>query len=179
MHCHRHWLTAAVVAAISAAASPAPADAPLGGGWKLMHSQGRDGRDNLAMSHIADMTRSDLDLAGLLLRCHAKADPPEPMMGGATAQLLIVVITPFPPHTVPAVTIGAGSKEWHFDARVVPPGVELLLPAEATELASGPWQAMHELAVKVSSKGRSFGGVVPIDGLQAALAALAAECPAD
>ena len=124
----------------------------------------------MSMIHTADITRSDPDLAGLMLRC-----------GEHGAEVAIVVVTPFPPRARPEVTVSADEndgKEGHFTATVVSPGAELLLPAEATGLVAGPWQLTHELVVKVSSPEQSFGGVVPIDGLAAALATLVANCPA-
>ena len=141
------------------------------------------------MSHTSDMMRSDLDLAGLMLRCHDARTQGTGTQGmgmqrqesaptDSGAEVVIVVVTPFPPRAVPSVTIGAAGKEWHFDAHVVPPGAELLLPAEAARLAAGQWQSMHELTVKVSWQERSFGGIIPIDGLADALATLTASCPA-
>jgi hypothetical protein len=117
------------------------------------------------MSHTADTTRSDPDLAGLMLRC-----------GESGIEVAIVVVSLFPPRTQPNVTISAGGKEWRFEARVIPPGAELLLPAGTTSLAAGPWQSSHELTVKVSSPEQSFGGVISTDGLAAALATLTVNC---
>jgi hypothetical protein len=153
------------VATAVAANGPAP---PAVGGWHLIRSANpRGGPDAVSMSHTADLSRSDLDLAGLMLRC-----------GDQSLEVVIVVVTPFPPRARPSVTIGADGKEWRFDASIVPPGAELLLPKEATSLATGPWQLAHELAVKVSSSEQSFGGVVPIDGLGNALTTLTRNCPA-
>jgi hypothetical protein len=135
-------------------------------GWRLLRSTNpRGGADVISMGHIADHTRSDLDLAGLMLQC-----------GEEQPEVVIVVITPFPPHAQPSVTIGANGKEWKFEARVLSPGAELQLSAAAVVLAGGVWQAAHELTVKVTEREQSFGGVISIDGLGAALAALAANC---
>jgi hypothetical protein len=68
-------------------------------------------------------------------------------------------------------------REQHFEAQLVPPGAELLLPAFATDLASGPWQSAHQLTVKVSRQEQTIGGVIPIDGLGNARATLAVDCP--
>ena len=119
------------------------------------------------MSRTADALRSDFDLAGLMLRC-----------GDNGTEVLIVVVTLFPPRARPSVTIKADGKEWKFDARVMPPGAELLLPAEAEHLVAGAWQSAHELVIKVSSQDQSFGGVIPIDGLEPALGTLSTKCPA-
>jgi hypothetical protein len=153
----------AVASAVAANDPPPAAD-----DWHLIRSKNpRGGPDAVSMSRIADLTRSDFDLAGLMLRC-----------GEQNLEVVIVVVTPFPPRARPSVTIGADGKEWRFDASVVPPGAELLLPKEATSLATGPWQLGHELAVKVSSSEQSFGGVIPIEGLGNALTTLSRNCPA-
>jgi hypothetical protein len=188
MACHRLWMSAAFILGLCAMTSNAPAEAPQTSGWRLLRGPNPAGGGGAAsMSHTSDMTRSDVDLAGLMLRCRG-IDAGMPSVGspnptaqdddtlGTGAQIVIVVVTPFPPHAQPSVTIGTPGKEWHFDARVLPPGAELLLPAQATELAIGPWQSTPELSVKVSWQERSFSGVIPIDGLAGALATLAANC---
>jgi len=138
-------------------------------GWRLIHTANpRGGPDAVSISHTADIGRSDLDFAGIMVRC-----------GEKMPEFIIVAITPFPPRAHPEVTIGAAGKEWRFDARVLPPGAELLLPSEAMDLANGRWQSAHELAVKVASPTQSFSGVVAIDGLAQALANLISTCPAN
>jgi hypothetical protein len=135
-------------------------------GWRLVRSANpHGGPDAVSMTRSADIV-SDRDLAGLMLRCH-----------GASPEVIVIVITPFPPHAQPSVTIGANGREWHFAAQLVSPGAELLLPAAATDLASGPWQSAHQLAVKISWDQQSIAGVIPIDGLGNALATLAGHCP--
>ena len=149
--------------AVVAAETPHPESAS---GWHLVRTANpRGGPDAVSISHTADISRSDLDLAGLMLRC-----------GEKSVEVVIVVVTPLSPRARPDVTISADHKEWRFVAQAVSPGA-LLLPAEATSLADGPWQLAHELAVKVSSPELAFGGVIPIDGLAGALGTLAANCP--
>ena len=142
--------TAILIAGLGVLAAPAAADAPhphATGGWRLMRAANpHGGADAVSMSHTADIIRSDLELAGLMLRC-----------GETGADVVIVVVSPFPPRAHPSVTISAQGRESHFEARVLPPGAELLLPAEAAGLAAGSWQSAHELAVKVSSQEQSFG----------------------
>ena len=170
MPCHCGRAMVILLIGLSTLFTPAAADGPHPklGNWRLIRTVNpRGGPDAVSMSHTADMTRSDLELAGAMLRC-----------GEKSLEIVIVVVTPFPPHARPGVIIGADGKEWPFDARVVPPGAELLLPAEAMSLAAGPWQSARELTVKVTSPEQSFGGVIPIEGLAAALATLAANCPA-
>ncbi len=137
-------------------------------GWRLSRTANpRGGPEAISMSHIADIARSDVDLAGLMLRCGEKG-----------IEVAIVVVTPFSPRAHPDVTIDAGGKKWHFSADVVPPGAELLLPPEATSLAAGPWQFARELSVKVVSPEQSISGVMPIEGIDTALATLATNCQA-
>lgn len=168
MHRLRFKMGTILVAGLSMFLAAATLAAQPISDWRLLRTANpRGGADAVSMIHTADITRSDPELAGLMLRC-----------GEHGAEVIIVVVTPFPPRAQPDVTVGADGKEWRFTARVVSPGAELLLPAEATGLATGPWQLTHELVVKVSSPEQSFGGVVPIDGLGAALATLAANCPA-
>jgi hypothetical protein len=136
--------------------------------WRFLRTANpRGGPDAISMSHTADAMRSDLDLAGLMLRC-----------GEIGTDVIIVVISPFPPRAHPSVIIVADGKEWRFEARVLSAGAELLLPADAAHLVAGPWQSAHELAIKISSQDQSFGGVIPIDGLGPALVKLSANCPA-
>jgi hypothetical protein len=118
------------------------------------------------MSRTADMARSDLDLAGMMLKC-----------GEHGTEIVIVALTPFPPRARPEVTISALGREWRFGASVVPPGAELLLPTKAIYLAAGAWQSAHELSVSVKSQEQSFRGIIPIDGLAAAFVKLSANCP--
>jgi hypothetical protein len=168
----RHYGRAAatLLAALSLLAGPASADTQnptLAGGWRLLRTTNpRGGPDAVSVTHTADLLQSDLDLAGVMLRCAEKG-----------VEILVVVVTPFPPRAKPDVVVGTNGREWRFNAQVVTPGAELLLPAEAVSLASGPWQRAHHLAVKVTSQDRSFQGVIPIEGLAEALATLTANCP--
>jgi len=155
----------AFFATASFAAPPDTAPAP--NGWRLVRTTNpHGGPDAVSMMHTADLIRSDPDLAGLMLRCARSG-----------VELVIVVVTPFPPSAHPDVTIGGGSKEWHFAGQVVPPGAELLLPPGSATLVTTEWRSAHELTVKVSSPGQSLGGVVPVDGIAAALATLMSNCP--
>jgi hypothetical protein len=140
---------------------------PRLGEWHLLQSANpHGGPDAVSMIHTADTGRSDLDLAGLMLRCSEKG-----------IDLVIVVVTPVPPQARPNVRIRANDQEWRFDASIISPGAELLLPMAAMSLTRSSWQSARELAVKVSSPERSFGGVIPIDGLAEALATLISKCP--
>jgi len=166
---HRIRRAGYVVAGLCLLSLAAAAEAPQtqsAGSWRLVRSVNpRAGSDVVSMTRSANIS-SDRDLAGLMLRCH-----------GLSPEVIVVVVTPFPPRSQPGVTIGANGREWRFEAQVVPPGAELLLPAAATDLARGPWQSAHQLAVKISWQEQSITGVIPIDGLRGALATLLANCP--
>src|ERR1700733_4523674 len=96
-------------AGLSLFAVPAAAEAqrpPLNSNWHLQRTANpRGGPDAVSISHTADISRSDLDLAGMMLRCGEKG-----------VEVLIVAVTPFSPHARPNVTIGANGNEWRFDA---------------------------------------------------------------
>jgi hypothetical protein len=151
--------------------SPSPA-APTGdalGDWHLLRTANPAGGDAIvSVIHTGDLAKSDLDFAGLMIRCGK----------GAAPEVLVVLITPFPPNAHPKVTIGAPGHGTTLEGQVVPPGVSLLLPAEATVLANGPWQSLGELAIEVSDRGNAVHGTVPVQGLAGALVTLAANCPA-
>lgn len=142
------------------------------GTWRLVRTRNpTGGKDAISIMQTADIAKSDLDLAGLMLRC-----------GDTGVEVLLVLVRPLPPRAHPRVIATAAGKRTDFTATVVPPGAALLLPQEATELASGPWTAAAELAVQVEP-GPSDGeptavrGVIPLTGLGGALPLLTANCP--
>jgi hypothetical protein len=143
------------------------AEAPIrSNSWRLVRSANpTGGPDAVSVARTADISRSDLDFVGLMLRC-----------SGESAEVAIIALTPFPPKAKPSVHIGANGEDSQFVAQVVPPGAELLLPLEATALAYGPWQRVHELSVTVTSPEQSFAGIIQIDGLSEALTTLRTNC---
>jgi hypothetical protein len=150
-----------------ATASFAASPDPVQGGWRLIRTPNpRGGPDAVSMTHTADLTHSDPDFAGIMLRC-----------GQSGAELVIVVVTPFPLGAHPDTTISGGGRVWRFAGQVVPPGAELLLPPEATTLVTTAWQSLRDLTIKVSSPNQSVEGVISTDGISAALATLMASCP--
>ncbi len=149
-----------------AASAPDAQRSALPGGWHLIRTKNPNGGpDAVSVSHTADVSRSDIDLAGILVRC-----------GEKDTEVIVVAVTPFPPRAQPEVTLGVNAQEWRFKAQVISPGAELLLPPEAIRLALGSWQSASELVVKVVAPELSFSGVVSIAGMAEALAALAASC---
>jgi hypothetical protein len=140
--------------------------------WPLVRTPNpAGGRDAVSVLKTADITKSDIDFAGLMLRC-----------GGHNIEVLVVLVRPLPPRAHPRVAVTTGGKQIEFIASVVPPGAEVLLPPEATALASGPWQTAAELSVEVGAvegddQPSPIRGVISLAGLGAALAQLQANCP--
>jgi hypothetical protein len=133
-------------------------------GWRLVRSRDpRGGPDAVSMMRTADTAVSDLEFAGVVLRC-----------GEARPELRLVVLTPLPPRARPAVAIAAGAREMRFDATVIPPGAELLLPPDA--LADAPLRSAREISIRIDTAGSTIKGAVVIEGLDAALAALTVNC---
>ena len=99
----RHFIRVAVnlITGLLAASAAADTQHPkLPSGWHLLRTANpRGGPDAVSMSHTADINRSDLDLAGMMLRC-----------GENGVEVIIVVVTPFSPHARPDVSIGTASE---------------------------------------------------------------------
>jgi hypothetical protein len=144
---------------------------PGAGGWHLMRTRNPEGgKDAVSIMQTADITKSDIDLAGLMLRC-----------SDGSMEVLIALIRPLPPRAHPKVTLTANGNIGDFTASVVPPGIWLLLPVEATALAAGPWQAARELSVKIDAgkdapEPNAVHGFIPLTGLGGALPLLQANC---
>ena len=136
--------------------------------WRLVRtSDPIGGHEAVSITRTADVSKSDLEFAGLMLRC-----------GERSVEVLIVLVRAFPPQVHPRVEVSAGSATAQFTANVVPPEVLLLLPHEASALAAGSWQAATELAVTVEDARGAIRGVVSLTGLGHALALLRSNCPA-
>jgi hypothetical protein len=140
----------------------------LAGGWRLVRTHNPNGgADAISITHIADTSRSDLDLAGLMVRC-----------GETNAEVIIVLIRALPFRVRPHVALGKPGNETQFEATVAPPGTAVLLPRDATTLVSGPWQALEELFIRIDDGQSTIRGVVKLEGLEAAFKELQASCAA-
>ena len=139
----------------------------VAGSWRLVRTPNpAGGTDAISIMQIADPSRSDLDLAGLMVRC-----------GEATTEVLIILVRPFPPNSPHQVTIVSGAgKPVEFTATAAPPGLMLLLPPQANVLADGPWQDASELTIEVADEHAPIYGVVPLTGLAKALIVLRENC---
>ena len=108
----------------------------LAGGWHLVRTHNPNGgADAISIMHTADTSRSDLDLAGLMIRCSE-----------TSAEVVIVLVRALPFRARPHVALGKPGNETQFEATVAPPGTAVLLPNGRDNL--GEWA--------VASLGRSF-----------------------
>jgi hypothetical protein len=144
------------------------------GKWRLVRTPGtQKGQDVVSMMRTADLLKSDPDFAGVMIRCAA----------GLRLQVAVVVVRPFPPKARPVVSIGfaktsANKTAVKMTATVLPGGTALSLPAEAEALARGSWPSQAEVAFTVEGHGDPIRGVLPTDHLNAAIAYLQSNCPA-
>ena len=153
--------------------SPPPQAPGKGTGtWRLVRTPNpTGGREAVSIMQTADMTKSDIDLAGVMLRCVE-----------SQAEVLVVLVRPLPLRAHLKVTASAAGRSTDFTGTVVPPGVAVLLPQEASVLAAGLWQTAAELSVQIGTMdGESqltpIRGVVSLAGLGGALPLLLANCP--
>jgi hypothetical protein len=148
----------------------AAADQPsteLAGAWRLVHTPNPlGGPDAVSIMHTADTSRSDLDLAGLMIRCN-----------GIRTELAIVLLRAFPLRSHPRITFGRSGHETQFEATVGPPGTAVVLPGDPKVIISEPWQSESELFIRVTDGQTTVSGVVALAGLQSAFNVLRANCP--
>jgi hypothetical protein len=145
-----------------------PLSSDLAGGWHFLRTRNpQGGVDGISIMHTADISRSDLDFAGLTIRC-----------SGGNPEVVVVLIRALPFHARPYVVLGNPGNEMKFEATVAPPGTAVLLPRGATTLLSGPWQALDNLFIRVDDGQATIRGVVSLEGLQAAFKLLLASCSA-
>lgn len=143
-----------------------PFSSELAGGWHYVRTPNpQGGADAISIMHTADTSRSDLDLAGLMIRCRE---------GGTEA--VIVLIRAFPLRARPHVVVSKPGDETRFEATVAPPGTAILLPGDATTLVNGAWLARSDLSIQVDNGPTTIRGVVALAGLQAAFKVLLASC---
>jgi hypothetical protein len=149
------------------AAAPAQASSAGLGDWRLVRTPNpAGGPDAVSIMQTADIAKSDLDFAGLMLRC-----------GQTGVEVLIVLVEPLPPRAHPQVSVSTGGAALKLPATVVPPGALVLLPQDASALANGLWQNAVQLTVHVDDSSEQVSGVIPLAGLADALPKLLANCP--
>lgn len=137
------------------------------GAWRLVRTPDpTGGKDAISIMRPADLTGSDPELVGLMLRC-----------GSGDIEVLTVVIPPLPPRATPAVTIRTPAGSNTYEARVTPPGSAILLSANAARDAKAVWPTASALTVEIAaSETQMIKGVIPVDGLGAAVNALTTAC---
>lgn len=145
-----------------------PSGSEINGGWRLVRTPNpRGGADAISIMHTAYTSRSDFDLAGLMLRC-----------GKGRAEAVIVLLRPFSLRARPNVAFGEPGNETQFEATVAPPGTAVLLPKDAASLVNVSWQALNNLFIRVQDGQTRIRGVVELAGLQPAFKLLMANCTA-
>ena len=150
-----------------AQAANEPPSAEAAGTWRLVRTVNpRGGADAVSVMHTADTSRSDLDLAGLMIRC-----------SGERSELAIVLLSPFPLRAHPQVTFGDGAHSARFEANVGPPGTAIVLAGDPKELLGKAWSNESDLFIRVTDGPKTISGVVPLAGVQSALRLLRANCP--
>jgi len=139
----------------------------LAGGWHYVRTPNpHGGADAISIMHTADTSRSDLDLAGLMIRCRE---------GGT--EVVIALLRTLPLRARPQVVFGKPGNEASFEATVAPPFTAVLLPGDAATLVNGPWQAQDDLFIRVDEGSTTIRGVVALAGLQTAFRVLVSSCP--
>jgi hypothetical protein len=140
----------------------APSSRPIAGKWRLFRTPNpRDGQDVISIMATAELSGSDLDFAGLNLRC---ADP--------DFEILVFLIHPLPPRARPAISINGKT----FQGSVVSPGTSILLPKTASVLAKEQWQSLPSLSIDVEDDGTKTRGLVSLEGFDTALQTLVGTC---
>jgi hypothetical protein len=161
-------LFTAVSPSNGAGISEQPSSAVLEGGWHFVRTRSPSGgADAISIMHTADTSRSDLDLAGLMIRC-----------GGNGAEIVVILLRSFPVRARPLVVFGRPGKQSQFEATVAPPGTALLISRDATSLVDGPWRPLNDLFIRIEDGKFTIRGVVAIAGLQSAFKLLIASCHA-
>jgi hypothetical protein len=140
----------------------APSSVPVAGKWRLVRTPTpREGREIISIMATAELSGSDIDFAGLDLRC-ADQD----------FDILIFLISPLPLQARPAIAIN--SKK--FQGSVVSPGTAILLPRTASALAQEQWRSLPSLSIEVEDDGTKTHGLISLEGFNTALQTLMGTC---
>lgn len=137
-------------------------------GWRLVRTPNpRGSPDAISIMRTADTSRSDLDLAGLMIRCNS----------GHT-ELAIVLLRAFPLRANPVVTLGQSGHERQFKATIGAPGTAVVITGDPKSNIGDEWQSEADLFIRVVDGPTSVSGVVALAGLQSAFKSLVASCAA-
>lgn len=136
------------------------------GAWRLVRTPNpRGGPDAVSVMHTADISRSDLDFAGLMIRCSREG-----------SELAIVLLNAFPLQARPRVTFGKPGHETQFEATIGAPGTAVVLKGDPKAILGEAWSAESDLFVRVADGQKSISGVVSLGGIQPASVLLKANC---
>src|ERR1700748_1464402 len=137
--------------------------------WPLVVTPPPPGGSHEAVSimRTADTTRSDSDLAGLMIRCQEKPG----------FEVLLALVRPLPPRARRDVVVNATTTPSVIHAAVSSLGTGVVLPLEPAMFTTGQWRDLKELSVLIHDPEADIRGVIPLDGLAAAMAKLSARCP--
>ena len=61
-----------------------------------------------------------------------------------------------------SIAVWTSCSTMRLEANVVPPGAVILLPSEASALASGPWQSIDELSLQITQDATVIRGVIAL-----------------
>src|SRR4051812_10711693 len=136
--------------------------------WKFARTQGpKEGDSFASISKTAETMQSDVEFAGLIVRCAPKGK----------IDVLVALIRPFPPRSRPRVTIASpAGGTLAIEASMAAAGAAVLLPDEVSAFASGKWQATPSLSIIVKESDSEIKGVVALNGLREAYNSLLANC---
>jgi hypothetical protein len=145
--------------------SQGPSSIPVAGKWRLVRIPDpraeRKGKDVVSLMAPAELSGSDIDFAGLSIRC-----------AGRDFKILIFLISPLQPQARP--TIAVNGKQ--FQGSVVAPGTAILLPKEASDLTRQQWRTFPNLSIEVEEAGTKTRGLVSLEGFDTALQRLMETC---
>jgi hypothetical protein len=143
--------------------------AELPSGWHLSGTQdANSGASLFSLMHAADFRKSDLNFAGIVLRC-----------ASGPIEVLLAVIEPYPPRARVNVTLKLDeTPELSFVGNVVPPGAMIRLPPEGAAYLSQRIHSVRELRVQLFyEKKLETKGAVDLVGFSDAIDSLKSKCP--
>jgi len=136
------------------------------GGWRFVRSPSTpDTTGAVAIMHAPELSSSDLNFAGIMLRCSKN-----------NLQVMIALVEPLPPRSQTQVTIATGERETKLTGAVIGPGLAILLAPEASTLAESSWHSLDRISIVVEQGDTRFKGSVALTGLPTALQKLRENC---
>jgi hypothetical protein len=136
--------------------------------WRLIRTSGPNAAaDALAIMRTADTSRSDSDLAGLMIRCREKPG----------LEVVLALVRPLPPRSKRDVVVNSGTTEAVLHAESSSAGTAVVLPIDATAFTTGPFRELKRLSVRINDPEGEIRGVVPLDGVGPAIVRLSTNCP--